>query len=40
VALAALLAGKADTRDQTSVIILTGGNVDEDLFSRILAQAI
>jgi threonine dehydratase len=40
VALAALLAGKiAPTAGGATVIILSGGNVDPDLFSRILSSA-
>ncbi len=40
VALAALLAGKLDVSEQTTAIILSGGNVDGDLFSRVLAGEI
>jgi threonine dehydratase len=36
VSLAALLAGKIDAKNHTTAIILSGGNVDPDLFSRIL----
>lgn len=36
VSLAALLAGKISAKDQTTAIILSGGNVDPDLFNRIL----
>jgi threonine dehydratase len=36
VALAALLAGKADIAGKTVAIILSGGNVDGDLFARVL----
>lgn len=36
VSLAALLAGKVDTRDRTSAIVLSGGNVDPALFSAII----
>lgn len=35
VALAAVLAGKIDTANKTTVIVLSGGNVDVDLFSSI-----
>lgn len=35
VALAALLAGKIETTDKTTVIVLSGGNVDAKLFSSI-----
>jgi threonine dehydratase len=34
-ALAALLAGKIDARDRTTVVVLSGGNVDADLFASI-----
>ncbi|HXA38181.1 MAG TPA: threonine/serine dehydratase [Phenylobacterium sp.] len=37
VALAALLAGKLDLAGRTAAIILSGGNVDAELFSRVLA---
>ena len=37
VSLAALLAGKLDLAGRTAAIILSGGNVDPDLFSRVLA---
>jgi threonine dehydratase len=37
VALAALLAGKLDLDGRTAAIILSGGNVDGSLFSRVLA---
>jgi threonine dehydratase len=33
--LAALLAGKLDTKDKTSVAILSGGNIDAALFAEI-----
>src|SRR3546814_6167476 len=35
VALAALLAGKIDARGQAVAIVLSGGNVDPDLFAKI-----
>ncbi|MFA5601718.1 MAG: threonine/serine dehydratase, partial [Phenylobacterium sp.] len=35
-ALAALLAGKLDARDRTVGVILSGGNVDPELFARVL----
>ena len=35
VALAAVLSGKIDTRDKTTAIVLSGGNVDSDLFAEI-----
>uniref|UniRef100_E6VM45 Pyridoxal-5'-phosphate-dependent protein beta subunit n=1 Tax=Rhodopseudomonas palustris (strain DX-1) TaxID=652103 RepID=E6VM45_RHOPX len=37
VALAALLAGKLDVRGKTVAIVLSGGNVDADLFARLIA---
>ena len=40
VALAALLAGKLDVSEQTTAIILSGGNVDGELFARVLAGEI
>jgi len=36
VALAALLAGHLDVRDRVAVVILSGGNVDPDLFRRLI----
>jgi threonine dehydratase len=36
-ALAALLSGKIDARGKTIAVILSGGNVDADLFRRALA---
>lgn len=36
-ALAALLAGKLDTKDKTSVVVLSGGNIDAGLFAEIQA---
>ncbi len=36
VALAALLAGKVDARDKTVCVVLSGGNVDADMFQRAL----
>ena len=38
VALAALLAGKTDVRGRTVVAVLTGGNVDAGLFSRLVGR--
>lgn len=35
VALAAVLAGRIDTSDKTTVVVLSGGNVDTDLFAEI-----
>jgi threonine dehydratase len=40
VALAAVLAGKAATQGRTVGVILSGGNVDADLFARVLNEAI
>jgi threonine dehydratase len=40
VALAALLAGKLDVKGKTAAILLSGGNVDGELFSRVLAGEI
>jgi len=37
-ALAALLAGKLDTKDKTTAIVLSGGNVDVELFAEIQAE--
>jgi threonine dehydratase len=37
VGLAALLAGHIDARGKTVVIVLSGGNVDADLFARLIA---
>lgn len=39
VALAAVLAGKLDTRDKTTVIVISGGNVDVGLFGEIQNEA-
>jgi threonine dehydratase len=36
VALAALLAGRIDVRGKTIVIVLSGGNVDADLFAKLI----
>lgn len=36
VALAALLAGHLDAKGRTAVIVLSGGNVDADLFARLI----
>ena len=35
VALAAVLAGKIETEGKTTAIVLSGGNVDVELFARI-----
>jgi threonine dehydratase len=37
VALAALLAGKIDVRNKVAVAVLSGGNVDPELFSKLVA---
>jgi threonine dehydratase len=37
VGLAVLLAGRIDVRDKTVVVVLSGGNVDADLFSKLIA---
>ena len=37
VGLAALLAGRIDVRAKNVVIVLSGGNVDADLFARLVA---
>ena len=36
-ALAALLAGKLDIAGKTAVVVLSGGNVDPELFARLVA---
>lgn len=38
VALAAILAGKVETKDKATVIVLSGGNVDAELFARVLVS--
>lgn len=35
VSLAAVLSGKVDTRDKTTVVVISGGNVDSELFAEI-----
>ncbi len=40
VALAAVLTGKIDSKDKTTVAVLTGGNVDPDLFAVIQNEPI
>ena len=37
VGLAALLAGRIDARDKNVVVVLSGGNVDADLFAKLIA---
>ena len=39
VALAAALSGKVPTRGRTTAVIVSGGNVDPDLFAEIIAGA-
>ena len=36
VGLAALLAGRIDVKGKNVVIVLSGGNVDADLFARLI----
>lgn len=40
VALAAVLAGKIDTKGKTTAIVLSGGNVDSELFAEIQTSAL
>ena len=35
VALAAALSGKIDTQDKTTVVVISGGNIDDELFAEI-----
>ena len=37
IGLAALLAGKLDVKGKVVVAVLSGGNIDPDLFSRLIA---
>ena len=39
VGLAAVLAGKVDTEDRTTAVVLSGGNVDRELFAEIQADS-
>lgn len=39
VALASVLAGKIDTQEKTTVVVLSGGNVDSDLFAEVQNSA-
>jgi threonine dehydratase len=39
VALAAVLAGKVETKDRTIVAVISGGNVDSGVFARVLSEA-
>ena len=38
VALAAILSGKLDTAGKTTAVVLSGGNIDVDLFAEIQAE--
>jgi threonine dehydratase len=38
VALAALLAGRIDAKGETIAVVLSGGNVDADLFAKLIVQ--
>ncbi len=38
VALAALLAGRMDAKGKTVAIVLSGGNIDADLYARLIQQ--
>ncbi len=40
VALAAVLSGKLDTKGKTTVIVLSGGNIDVELFAEIQTESI
>lgn len=40
VALAACLAGKIDCRNKTTLVVLSGGNVDPELYARVLNEEI
>jgi threonine dehydratase len=37
VALAAVMHGKVDVRDKIAVAVLSGGNVDPEVYSRLVA---
>jgi threonine dehydratase len=37
VALAALMTGKIDVKDKVGVAVLSGGNVDPEVFSKLVA---
>lgn len=39
VALAAALSGKIDTRDKTTVVVISGGNVDGEMFAEIQRES-
>ena len=39
VALAAVMARKIDTRGKTIVAVISGGNVDRDVFAQVLNEA-
>jgi threonine dehydratase len=38
VALAALLSGRIDAKDRTTAVVLSGGNVDPELFAKVIAE--
>jgi threonine dehydratase len=38
VALAAVLSGKVDTKDRTTVVVVSGGNIDVAMFAEIQAE--
>jgi threonine dehydratase len=38
VALAALLAGRIEAKDRTTAVVLSGGNVDPELFAEVIAR--
>ncbi|HRY27504.1 MAG TPA: hypothetical protein P5558_24285 [Geminicoccaceae bacterium] len=40
VALAACLTGKLDCKGKTTVVVLSGGNVDSELHARVLREEI
>ena len=40
VALAAVLAGKVETKGRTTAVVLSGGNVDFDLFAAIQCEPV
>ena len=39
VALAAVLAGKIDTEDRTTVVVLSGGNVDLGVYAEAMLES-
>ncbi len=40
VGLAAILAGRIDTKDKTTVVVLSGGNVDPELYAEVQAEPV